>query len=259
MQETFYEFSVPLMTALVADLHDQPYSEVLHSLRNQKPDIICVAGDFTHGGFPSSGLKMESTQYALSFLQDCSSVAPVFVSLGNHEWLLCEQDLAAIRSTGATVLENSFVRYQNVLIGGLTSARFTAYREFREGFPSETYPRPFPSDTKKMKPDLSWLNAFEALPDYKILLSHHPEYYISYLQDRKINLILSGHAHGGQIRLFGHGIFAPGQGLLPKYTSGVHQNLVISRGLANTAFVPRLFNPTELVYLVPASQQLSEN
>ena len=110
-----------------------------------------------------------------------------------------------------------------------------------------------------MKPDLSWLNAVEALPEYKILLSHHPEYYTAYLQDRKINLILSGHAHGGQIRLFGHGIFAPGQGLLPKYTSGIHPNLVISRGLSNTALVPRLFNPPELVYLVPANQQSSES
>lgn len=50
-----------------------------------------------------------------------------------------------------------------------------------------------------------------------------------------IDLVLSGHAHGGQIRLFGQGLFAPGQGILPKYTSGVHENMIISKGLANTA------------------------
>lgn len=254
MQETFYELPVPLSIALATDLHDQPYSELLQSLRNRKPDIICIAGDFTHGGFPSAGLKMESTRYALSFLQDCSAVAPVFVSLGNHEWLLCEEDLAVIRASGVSVLDNSFVRYQGIVVGGLTSARFTAYQKYRIGFQSMLYPRPFPFDPKKVKPELSWLDEFEILPEYKILLSHHPEYYTAHLRSRAIDLVLSGHAHGGQIRLFGQGLFAPGQGFLPKYTSGVHGNLVISRGLANTAPIPRIFNPTEVVYLVPECQ-----
>ena len=65
-----------------------------------------------------------------------------------------------------------------------------------------------------------------------------------------IDLTLSGHAHGGQIRLLGQGLFAPGQGVLPRYTSGVYEGrLIVSRGLANTTFVPRLFNPTEMVYI----------
>ena len=80
------------------------------------------------------------------------------------------------------------------------------------------------------------------------LLCHHPEYWPRYVRDLPVDLTLSGHAHGGQIRLFGQGLFAPGQGLFPRYTSGVHEGrLVISRGLANTTRIPRLFNPTELV------------
>lgn len=251
MQETLYTLPVPLSIALVADLHDRPYSAVTASLQAHKPEIICIAGDFTHGGFPASGLKMENTRHSLSFLSACVRIAPVFVSLGNHEWLLCEQDLAVIQSVGAVVLENSFVLKNGVAIGGLSSARFTGYRHYRKSFRSETYPRPYDPDEKVLKPDLSWLDEFEARPEYKILLSHHPEYYEKYLQGRKIDLILSGHAHGGQIRLFGQGLFSPGQGLLPKYTSGVHGNLVISRGLSNTTLVPRLFNPTELVYIIP--------
>lgn len=252
MQETFYSFPVPLSIALVADLHDHPYTDIISSLQTNKPDIICIAGDFTHGGFPASGLKMENTKYALSFLAACTVIAPVYVSLGNHEWLFCEQDLDVIRSVGAVVLDNSFVLKDGVVIGGLTSARFTGYRLYRKGFDSLAYPRPYYPDVKKLIPDLSWLDAFEAQPGYKILLSHHPEYYDAYLRDREIDLILSGHAHGGQIRLFGHGLFAPGQGLLPKYTSGVHGNLILTRGLSNTAFLPRFFNPTELVYIIPA-------
>ena len=259
MQETVYSFPVPLSIALVADLHDHPYSAVISSLRNYKPDIICIAGDFTHGGFPVSGLKMENTRYALSFLSACAGIAPVYTSLGNHEWLLCEQDLDVIRSVGVTVLENSFILRDGIAIGGLTSARFTGYRFFRRGFLSVTYPRPYHCDVKDLKPDTSWLDIFETQPEYKILLSHHPEYYNKYLQGRKIDLILSGHAHGGQVRLFGQGLFAPGQGLMPRYTSGVHENLVLTRGLANTAFLPRLFNPTELVYIIPAGQQAMEH
>ena len=75
MQETVYSLPVPLSIALVADLHDHPYSAVLSSLQNHKPDIICIAGDFTHGGFPASGLKMENTRYSLSFLSACNKKA----------------------------------------------------------------------------------------------------------------------------------------------------------------------------------------
>ena len=74
------------------------------------------------------------------------------------------------------------------------------------------------------------------------------------LSNRDIDLVLSGHAHGGQFRLFGQGFFAPGQGWFPKYTSGIHHGkhgrMIISKGMANTVkFAPRLFNPTEVVYI----------
>ena len=97
----------------------------------------------------------------------------------------------------------------------------------------------------------SWgLDAFCAAPGYRILLCHHPEYYSKYLRDLDIPLILSGHAHGGQVRIFGHGLYSPGQGVLPKLTSGVKDGrLVISRGLANRQKIPRLFNPPEIVYV----------
>jgi predicted MPP superfamily phosphohydrolase len=74
------------------------------------------------------------------------------------------------------------------------------------------------------------------------------------LCDRKIDLVLSGHAHGGQWRFLGQGILSPGQGLFPKYTSGVHEGrygrMIISRGLSNPyKAVPRFGNPCELVYV----------
>ena len=80
-----------------------------------------------------------------------------------------------------------------------------------------------------------------------LLLSHHPEY--RPLFPKEISLICSAHAHGGQWRFFGRGLFSPGEGWFPKYTSGLYGNMLVSRGLTNTASVPRLFNPTEVVYV----------
>jgi predicted MPP superfamily phosphohydrolase len=97
-------------------------------------------------------------------------------------------------------------------------------------------------------PDIRWIDRYIQEEGFKILLCHHPEYYNRYLKEKNIGLILSGHAHGGQIRIFGRGLYAPGQGVLPKHDGGVFENrLVVGRGLANTAFFPRFFNPCEIV------------
>ena len=89
--------------------------------------------------------------------------------------------------------------------------------------------------------------------EFCVLLSHHPETFEAYVE-KGVDLVLSGHAHGGQWQILGHGLFAPGQGILPKYTHGMHYGpygrLIISRGLSNPySFVPRWGNPPEVVYL----------
>lgn len=108
------------------------------------------------------------------------------------------------------------------------------------------------------RPELNWLGDFTEQRGYRILLSHHPEYYPQYLKDLKIDLVLSGHCHGGQWRYYSpfrkvwQGIYGPGQGLFPRLTSGVHDGkLVVSRGLSNPSIVPRINNPTEIIYCIP--------
>lgn len=118
---------------------------------------------------------------------------------------------------------------QEITVGGLTSAFYNKC-EFYD-----------PKENMKIVPNLEWLNEFEKQDGYKILLDHHPENYELYTKDMNIDLILSGHNHGGQIRLSGKGVYARNQGFFPNYDGGMFDNkLVISRGLSNTMPFPRL-------------------
>lgn len=255
MQESFYTLPGPrsLRLALASDLHGFPGDEALASLEKRRPELICVTGDFVLGRAPREGLKMERCPETMAFFRACAALAPTFVSLGNHEWMLAEEDLALIRDTGAVLLDNAWTHWQGLCIGGLTPGRIGHYRAFRAASGSgERYPLPPHARHygAKIPPETDWLADYAAQPGCKLLLCHQPEYWPRYVRDLPIDLTLSGHAHGGQIRLLGQGLFAPGQGVLPRYTSGVYEGrLIVSRGLANTTVVPRLFNPTEMVYI----------
>ena len=206
---------------------------------------------------------LETQEHVLPFLRSCASIAPTFLSLGNHEWMLDAKDLSDLSSTGVTVLDNNWVEMDGVVVGGLTSGYVTDYRNFRATQSSELrYPRKEDIagvggtiHAGEHKPDISWLPNFVAAPGYHILLSHHPEYR-PLLGGMDIDLVLSGHAHGGQWRVYNPfkkewiGIYAPGQGWFPKWSRGVYENrLVVSAGLSNTTRIPRIWNPTEIVYL----------
>ena len=256
MQEANYTIpGCPFTIAHLSDLHDKPFADVAASLRRNRPDVICVTGDFVNAKKRPVENVIANAVHILPFFRMCAAAAPTFVSLGNHEWMLTRDDLAHLRSTGAIVLDNQFVVRENVVIGGLSSSLFTRYqRDILGNGLQERYPYPHAAGiTADMAPDLDWLEEYCAWPGYRLLLCHHPEYYVPWLRERDLSLVLSGHAHGGQIRLFGRGLYAPGQGLLPRLTQGVHdRRLVVSRGLANTIPVPRLFNPPEIVYIRPA-------
>lgn len=264
MIETSYTVpACPVSAALVTDTHNRPADAILRSLENRKPELILIAGDFLYAAPPIAPgrLKMQESRNAVELLRGCASVAPTFVSIGNHDWMLNDKDLELISSLAVTLLDNRFVFVhigdRTLCIGGLSSARFTAYQTWRQAQPvSFLYPEPDRSVwAGKPEPTLGWLDNFERQAGYRILLCHHPEYVPRYLKNRRIDLILSGHAHGGQWRYYSplrrewRGLYAPGQGLLPKLTGGMHGNLIISRGLSNNAPIPRLNNPPELVYL----------
>ena len=218
----------PLRFAVVADMHARPAPGLPELILSEKPDALLMPGDI----FDTRG----SREDALTFLGAMAAKLPVFCSFGNHDRHMKDDDRAELDRIGVRVLDNTAVTFRGLTIGGLTSGFFTEYRTDLEKTPA---------------PDLVWLAEFAAMPSPHLLLCHHPEYYPEYIRDAVIELTVAGHAHGGQWNFFGRGVFAPGQGLFPKYTAGVYDGgrLIVSRGATNTVKVPRFFNPTETVII----------
>lgn len=234
-----------IRVVLLSDLHSREGSDVsaiVDEVRRLAPDIALFPGDTFERLDGSAPSRKES---GFELIERVAALCPVFLSVGNHEnggdgswnpikWMRIksithvydEAELAKIRALGGVWLDDAYTEWQGVRIGGLSSGLINEGR----------------------KPRLDWLDEFCDFDGLKILMCHHPEYYKKYLSERDVDLVVSGHAHGGQWRFFGRGVFAPGQGLFPKYTSGVyHQRLVVSRGLKPSGRIPRIFNNPEIV------------
>ena len=247
MRTVFYKilsakFPRKMRLAVVADLHGADPRRVVSELRKAEPDYILLAGDILEA---LDGSKDAKNERAFSILKECADIAPTFYSTGNHEdgginsgtrrWnkalererKYTDGNIKKIEESGVCFLVNSFKNIDGILFGGLASGIIC----------------------KDAVPDLEFLKDFSQKDGPKILICHHPEYYGQYIKELDVDLIVSGHAHGGQWRIFGRGIYSPGQGLFPKYTSGVYDGrLVVTTGLKKGA-LPRFFNPREILMI----------
>ncbi len=222
----------PLTFAFLSDLHDRANGPLIKAIRHAKVDAVLIGGDFIHNN--------ELYARGFEFLRLAAKQWPTFCSIGNHEMKYKGNLLARMSETGVTVLNDRAVSFCGVRIGGLTT-----------GYTQEEHQSHFDSTPA---PNLAFLADFASLRGFKLLLSHHPEYYPKFIKDLPIDLTLSGHAHGGQWRFFGRGVYSPGQGLLPKYTSGMHDGrFIVSRGLSIRGSIPRINNKPEMliIKLVP--------
>ena len=215
--------------AFLSDLHDRPNGPLIKAIRKSHADAVLVGGDFIHND--------ELYERGFEFLRLSAKILPTFCCIGNHERKYKKGDLVErINASGATLLDDRAIRYGDVIIGGLT----TGYEQFEHQSHWEETPAP----------NLEFLKEFASLRGFKILLSHHPEYYPRYIKDLPIDLTLSGHAHGGQWCFFGRGVYSPGQGIFPKYTHGMHDGkFIVSRGLSVQNPVPRINNKPEIIII----------
>lgn len=226
-----YQFPVklkkPLRLAFLSDLHHIKNEPILSALEGETLDAILIGGDLIH--------NERRFQRGLDLLVALAKKWPVFCAIGNHEKYFGSGILPLLERAGGIILDDRALEFEGILIGGLSSGYpFCPHRTLKQTPP----------------PNLAFLQKFSEGEGFKLLLSHHPEYFPRYIQALPIDLTLSGHAHGGQWRFFGRGIFAPGQGLFPRLTDGLYEDrLLVGRGLGNAHLIPRIANPAEIIII----------
>lgn len=232
--------------AQISDLHNaelgQDHSEIIRILKEEKPQIIVITGDL----IDSNHLDMDT---AISFVQQAVNIAPCYYVTGNHEAWIKEnyQKLEdRLLDSNVIILHDEVVIFErdseSIQLIGLDDPEFSD---------QDSYIQQIVLSTK-----LSNLNLDNR---FRLLLSHRPEAFDAYV-DNNIDLVLSGHTHGGQFRLpFIGGVVAPNQGFFPKVDAGeYHQfntTMIVSRGLGNSIIPIRINNRPEVVIVELVSQR----
>lgn len=216
----------------VSDLHDATFGEgqqrLVKKIREAKPDVIFITGDLIDS-------RRYHLQNSLDAVEQFVEFADVYYVMGNHEVAVNKVDeiYIALESLGVHILSNQSLEIKR---GG---ERLTII-----GIED-------PLMGKEVEEMLDQAMTSTDEGTYKILLSHRPEKFETYVENQ-VDLVFTGHAHGGQIRLpFIGGLVAPGQGWLPTYTGGMYEagrtKMFVSRGLGNSLVPQRLFNLPELI------------
>ncbi|MCY6369739.1 metallophosphoesterase [Clostridium ganghwense] len=223
----------------LSDLHNKSFGNnqkhLVQKIKKIKPDLIVFTGDIIDR-------RRYNEKPSLCLIEEITKLAPVYYVTGNHEiWSGKFHTLEKkLKQNGAKVLRNEgrVINKGNseMLILGIDDPAINSTYETEE----EVVDKEIKQAMIKKYND-----------KYKILLSHRPEKFLIY-SENNIDLIFSGHAHGGQVRLpFIGGIIAPNQGFFPKYTKGKYQDenstMVVSRGLGNSLAPLRIFNRPEIV------------
>ncbi len=234
---------------LLSDLHEtefgSDYCDLINLVKDQKPDVILLSGDM----ISRTAVEQDIHRVCL-LIAELAGIAPVYQSLGNHETDYIEEHgnglLEAYTAAGSILLEGEYidlaVNGSVFRLGGMSKL---AYRDGSNQF---------------------WPGVEEFLTDYcdtdlpTVLLSHRPEAFSfkDACREWDVNLILSGHTHGGLVRLpVVGGLIAPIQGFFPKVDYGEfvfhNSKMIVTSGLAGYQFLPRVYNRPEIcvITLVP--------
>lgn len=227
--------------AHVSDLHNaelgKDNEKLLNMLREAKPDIIAITGDIIDS-------RNTDIDIALRFTKAAMEIAPCYYVTGNHEARVSMYDelKAGLIEQGVVVLEDAATEISldgdTITLIGVNDPSYQTDYLFGD---SETV----------MNGKLQEISNVEN--EFTVLLSHRPELFEIYV-DNNMDLVLSGHAHGGQFRLpFVGGLVAPNQGLFPKYDAGLYTeentNMIVSRGIGNSILPFRFNNRPEVILI----------
>lgn len=230
------KLEVPLRLAIIADLHETLFgegqSELLAAIRKSSPDAVCLVGDILDG--------YEDEAPAWMLVEQLAAEYPCYYVTGNHEfWSGRASDyIQRMSALGVAVLQGTG---QVLTVDGASIDIFGV--DDPDGLSDEDW-----------KAQLDRCAATNER--FSVLLSHRPERVADYA-GRNFDLILCGHAHGGQVRIpfLLNGLYAPNQGFFPRYAGGRYdleegsrQTMIVSRGLQRNA-LPRIFNRPELVII----------
>lgn len=230
--------------AVVTDFHSSDNAEeVAAMVASCAPDVVLMVGDMF-----DDDTANRPTERTLSLMRQLSAQYPCCYVSGNHEAWTGEMDALyqQTEEAGVTVLRMSSgvltVRGQRIALCGVPD-------------PYEMVFSGAPDTEEQIRQALEDVDS----ADFTVLLAHRPELLAKYAQF-PLDLVVSGHAHGGQVRIPGvlNGLYAPNQGWFPKLAGGAYtQNgttLIVSRGLAVRTRLPRIFNRPEVVLVrcVPA-------
>ena len=245
LPESFSGFRI----AHVSDLHNAEIGEnnsvLTELLIESDPDIIAITGDIVDS-------RNTDFEVALDFVREAVKIAPCYYTNGNHEsrvWSEYKTFEKQLREAGVKVLRNEYVELtsggEKITLLGIDDPSFATYDERNVGDPNML---------------TSVINTTLGDNDnFVVMLTHRPEFFDVYAACG-IDLSLCGHAHGGQIRLpLIGGIYSPGQGLFPKYTTGVYSldgcDMSVSRGIGNSRFPFRVANRPEVVIVELRSKE----
>ena len=231
----------------LTDLHSWEFGDgncdLVELVYQQKPDLILMTGDMLDKSDAGPDV-------ACALIEELRAVAPVYYGYGNHETSWMGQrgkDLKpALTKAGATVLD---VEYLDVEING-QAIRLGGYHGYYR------QPGMLCSAKEQYDAEIAFANSFEATDRYKILLCHIPTTWLDwgYIDKYPVDLVLTGHYHGGQVRLpFVDGLIAPYVGWFPEYTEGVYYGekatCILSTGLGSSPGIPRINNLPQMVVI----------
>lgn len=229
----------------ISDLHNDEFGKdnkkLLALIKEIKPDIIAITGDLLDS-------RRTDVEKALNFASQASQIAPCYYVTGNHESRMdeeFEQLQTGMMEAGVNVLRNEKMVLEKdgakITIAGIDDPRFVLATD-----KVSKMERVVGEILKGMLQDVS-------KEEFVILLSHRPELFKMYCE-QEVDLVLTGHVHGGQVRIpYIGGIIGPGQGILPDYDAGLYEaddtKMILSRGLGQSIVPFRVNNPPELVVL----------